>query len=160
MTTMRRDKSYIDGPATGIRHSEEMPWIPFPGIEGSHFKLLRLIRETDGGIFLLRVQPGVKGPLHKHFGSVEYFNIKGTMTFGKTKIVPGSYAYEMGGFKHSEDPPQDGETITLFIVHGPLQAYDEEGKPGRVLGATAMAKLQERYLAEQAAADSNASVAS
>ena len=72
MATMSRQKSYIDGPASGIRFSEEMPWIPFPGIEGSHFKLLRLDRETDGGIFLLRVQPGVKGPLHKHFGSVEY----------------------------------------------------------------------------------------
>jgi anti-sigma factor ChrR (cupin superfamily) len=150
MATMRRDKSYIDGPASGIRHDEDIPWIPFPGIEGSHFKLLRLDRETDGGIFLLRIQPGVKGPMHKHFGSVEYYHLKGTLDFGKIKMGPGSYAYELGGFKHSEDPPQE-ETITLFIVHGPLQAYQPDGTPGRVLGATAMAKLQEKYIAEQTA---------
>jgi len=151
MATVSRQKSYIDGPASGIRFSEEMTWIPFPGIEGSHFKLLRLDRETDGGIFLLRIQPGVKGPLHKHFGSVEYYNLKGKLNFGKVKLGPGSYAYELGGFKHSEDPPEDEETITLFIVHGPLQAYEADGTPGRVLGATAMAKLQERYIAEQQA---------
>ncbi|MGH7899500.1 MAG: cupin domain-containing protein [Candidatus Binatia bacterium] len=148
MTT--RQKSYIDGPASGIRHSQDMPWIPFPGIEGSHFKLLRLDRETDGGIFLLRIQPGVRGPLHKHFGSVEYYNLEGTLDFGKVKMGPGSYAYELGGFKHSEEPPTE-ETITLFIVHGPLQAYQPDGTPGRVLGATAMAKLQEQYMAEQQA---------
>jgi anti-sigma factor ChrR (cupin superfamily) len=151
MTTTRPPKSYIDGPASGIRFSDQMPWIPFPGIEGSHFKLLRLDRETDGGIFLLRIQPGVRGPLHKHFGSVEYYNLKGELNFGKVKLGPGSYAYELGGFKHSEDPPEREETITLFIVHGPLQAYDADGNPGRVLGATAMAKLQERYIAEQQA---------
>jgi hypothetical protein len=151
MTTTRVETSYIDGPMSGIRHSEDMPWIPFPGIEGSDFKLLRLDRETDGGIFLLRIQPGCKGPMHRHFGSVEYFNIKGTLSFGDTTIVPGSYAYELGGFAHSEDPPTEGETITLFIVHGPIQAYLPDGTPGPVLGATSMAKLQERHLAKLAA---------
>ena len=155
--TPRREKSYIDGPSSGIRHADDIPWIPFPGIEGSHFKLLRLDRETDGGVFLLKIQPGVKGPMHKHFGSVEYFNIKGTLKFGKFNIGPGSYAYELGGFKHSEDPPEKEETITLFIVHGPLQAYMEDGSPGKVLGASAMAKLQEKYIADQAAAASSAS---
>lgn len=150
MATMKGEKSYIDGAASGIRQSEEMPWVPFPGIEGSDFKLLRLDRETDGGIFLLRIQPGCKGPMHKHFGSVEYFNLKGTLSFGDERIVPGTYAYELGGFKHSEEPPEEGETITLFIVHGPLQAYLPDGTPGRVLGVTAMAQIQERYLAERA----------
>jgi hypothetical protein len=149
MATMKSEKSYIDGATSGIRHSEDMPWIPFPGVEGSEFKVLRLDRETDGGIFLLRIPSGCKGPMHKHYGSVEYFNLKGTLSFGNDKIVPGSYAYELGGFKHSEEPPEDGETITLFIVHGPLQAYLPDGTPGPVLGVTAMAKLQERYLAEK-----------
>jgi anti-sigma factor ChrR (cupin superfamily) len=69
MATMQREKSYIDGPVSGIRHSEDMAWVP-PGIEGSDFKLLRLDRETDGGIFLLRISPGCRGPMHKHYGSV------------------------------------------------------------------------------------------
>lgn len=150
MAESTREKSYIDGAVSGIRHSEDMPWVPFPGIEGSDYKLLRLNRENDGGIFLLRIQPGCRGPMHKHFGSVEYFNLKGTLSFGDETIVPGSYAYELGGFKHSEEPPEDGETITLFIVHGPLQTYLEDGTPGRVLGLTAMANLQERYLVQKA----------
>ena len=155
MAMTRPQKSYIDGPVSGIRQADDIPWIPFPGIEGSHFKLLRLDRETDGGIFLLKIQPGVRGPMHKHFGSVEYFHLKGTLKFGKVLLGPGSYAYELGGFKHSEDPPED-ETITLFISHGPLQAYLPDGSPGKVLGAAAMAKLQERYLAEQAGSASTA----
>ena len=120
MAENTREKSYIDGATSGVRHSEDMPWVPFPGIEGSDYKLLRLNRENDGGIFLLRIQPGCKGQMHKHFGSVEYYNLKGTLSFGDETIVPDSYAYELGGFKHSEQPPEDGETITLFMVHGPL----------------------------------------
>src|SRR5438874_13209306 len=100
MATVSRQKSYIDGPASGIRFSVEMPWIPFPGIEGSHFKLLRLDRETDGGISLLRIQPAAKGRRPRPSASSEDSNPTGTLNFATVSLSPAAYATYAGGCTH------------------------------------------------------------
>jgi anti-sigma factor ChrR (cupin superfamily) len=150
MTTTEPTTSFIDGATSGLRHTDEMPWVPFPGIENSEFKLLRFDRETDGGIALLRMRPGGKAPLHTHFGSMEYYMLEGNLSFGSTTARPGTYWYELGGFTHQDDPPDDCEVVMLVIAHGPLQATLPDGGKGPVLGFKVMSKLQERYIAEQA----------
>ena len=44
-TTTQRVPEYIVGSQSGIIHSQDMPWISQPGIEGSEIKLLRTIPE-------------------------------------------------------------------------------------------------------------------
>jgi quercetin dioxygenase-like cupin family protein len=148
-TTTQRPPEYLIGSTSGIIHSQDMPWVPQPGIEGSWIKLLRTIPETGGMIFLLRIAEGVKGPMHKHFASAEYFVLEGELTFGTEHLGPGSYAYEMGGFRHTEDPP-DTETTMLFITHGPLQVINEDGSRGVVIDTDSVVKAVERYKAELA----------
>jgi anti-sigma factor ChrR (cupin superfamily) len=143
-TTTERAPEYLVGSTSGIIHSQDMPWVSQPGIEGSEIKLLRTIPETGGMVFLLRIQPGVKGPRHKHFASAEYFVLKGSATFGTERISEGSYAYERGGFQHTEDPP-DEEVVMLFITHGPLQIFNEDGSRGIVVDTDSIVRAVERH---------------
>lgn len=148
-TTTQRPPEYLIGSASGIVHSQDMPWVPLPGIEGQDIKLLRTIPETGGMIFLYRILPGVAGPRHKHFASAEYFVLKGKATFGTEVISAGSYAYELGGFQHTEDAP-DEEIVMLFITHGPLQVINEDGSRGMVVDTDSILEAIERFQAEQA----------
>ncbi|MGH9030627.1 MAG: cupin domain-containing protein [Acidimicrobiia bacterium] len=150
-STRQRPPEYLVGSTSGIIHSQDMPWVSQPGIEGSSFKLLRTIPETGGMVFLLRIEPGVVGPRHKHFASAEYFVLQGQATFGTETISEGSYAYELGGFQHTEDAP-DEELVMLFITHGPLQVINEDGSRGIVVDTDSMTKAVERFRAEQASA--------
>jgi quercetin dioxygenase-like cupin family protein len=135
---------YLVGSTSGIIHSQDMPWISQPGIEGSEIKLLRTIPETGGMVFLLRIQPGVKGPMHKHFASAEYFVLEGSVTFGQERLSAGSYAYELGGFRHTEDAP-DEEVVMLFITHGPLQIINDDGSRGIVVDTDSIVRAVARH---------------
>jgi quercetin dioxygenase-like cupin family protein len=146
-TTTDRPPEYLVGSTSGIIHSQDMPWIPQPGINGSWIKVLRTIPETGGMVFLLKIAKGVKGPIHKHFASAEYFVLEGRLSFGDEELAPGSYAYEKGGFRHSEDPP-DEDTVMLFITHGPLQVINDDGSRGVVVDTDSILKAVERYKAE------------
>jgi quercetin dioxygenase-like cupin family protein len=148
-TATERPPEYLVGSTSGIIHSQDMPWIPQPGINGSWIKVLRTIPETGGMVFLLKIAKGVKGPMHKHFASAEYFVLEGRLTFGDEELGPGSYAYEKGGFRHSEDPP-DEDTVMLFITHGPLQVINEDGSRGVVVDTDSILKAVEAYKAEHA----------
>jgi 2,4'-dihydroxyacetophenone dioxygenase len=146
----QRIPEYLVGSTSGIVHSQDMPWVPQPGIEGSWIKLLRTIPETGGMVFLLKIAPGVKGPNHKHFSSAEYFVLRGRASFGTEEISEGSYAYELGGFRHTEDPP-DEELVMLFITHGPIQVINEDGSRGVVVDTDSVVRAVERYKERQRA---------
>jgi len=153
-TAELRAPEYLVGSTSGIVHSQDMPWVPQPGIEGSWIKLLRTIPETGGMVFLLKIAPGVKGPRHKHFASAEYFVLQGQATFGTERISEGSYAYELGGFQHTEDP-SDEELVMLFITHGPLQVINEDGSRGVVVDTDSVVRAVERFKERQAALDAS-----
>jgi quercetin dioxygenase-like cupin family protein len=152
-TKTEQAPEYLVGSVSGIIHSQDQPWVSQPGIEGSEIKVLRTIPETGGMVFLLRIQAGVVGPMHKHFASAEYFVLQGSLTFGKEKLGPGSYAYELGGFKHSEDAPEE-EIVMLFITHGPLQVINEDGSRGVVVDTDSVLRAVERKKQEMKAASS------
>src|SRR6266542_3435120 len=94
-TTTQRPPDYLVGSTSGIVHSQDMPWVSQPGIEGSEIKLLRTIPETGGMVFLLRIQPGVKGPMHKHFASAEYFVLQGNVAVGIEREATYTVTAEM-----------------------------------------------------------------
>jgi quercetin dioxygenase-like cupin family protein len=147
VTAAQQLPEYLVGSVSGIIHSQDMPWVSQPGIEGSEIKLLRTIPETGGMVFLLRIQPGVKGPMHKHFASAEYYVLQGSVTFGDERLGPGSYAYELGGFRHTEDAP-DEEVVMLFITHGPLQIINDDGSRGIVVDTDSIVRAVERQKEE------------
>lgn len=115
----------------GAVDTEALPWLDFgliPG--GAAIKPLRFSAEGHTATFLLRIHRGAagEGPLHRHFGGVEYFVLD-----GGEDLPPGLYIKEEGGFTHRE-PPLDADTVMLSFNHAPLQAFTDEDEPYPPLG--------------------------
>jgi quercetin dioxygenase-like cupin family protein len=127
--------------------TDDLPWAPFPGVEDSGFKLLRVNRDISGMTALLRIPKGVRGPMHKHCGAGEYLILQGHIDFGDRKLGPGDYFFEPAGLRHSEPPP-DEDVVMLVVSYGPIATTRPDGSPGPVVDAELMAKLWERALHE------------
>ena len=93
----------------------DLPWAPFPGVEGeSGFKLLRVNRDIGGVTALLRIPKGSYGPLHRHTGAGEYLILEGHIPFGEKVLGPGDYFFEPADLTHSEPPPD--EDVVMLVV--------------------------------------------
>jgi hypothetical protein len=128
-----------------LSKTDDLPWAPFPGVEDSGFKLLRVNRDIGGITALLRIPPGSAGPMHKHLGAGEYLILKGNIPFGEKVLGPGDYFFEPAGLTHSEPPP-DEEVIMLVISYGPIATKMPNGAPGPMVDADLMTKLWKRAL--------------
>ena len=126
--------------------TNDLPWAPFPGVEDSGFKLLRVNRDIGGMTALLRIPPGSAGPMHKHCGAGEYLILKGHVPFGDTVLGPGDYFFEPAGLTHSEPPP-DEEVVMLVVSYGPIATKMPDGAPGPMVDVDLMTKLWKRALA-------------
>lgn len=127
--------------------SDDLPWAPFPGVEGeSGFKLLRVNRDIGGVTALLRIPAGSYGPMHKHTGAGEYLIIKGNIPFGDKVLGPGDYWFEPAGLTHAEPPP-DEEVIMLVVMYGPIATKLPDGSHGPMVDADLLTKLWQRSLA-------------
>ena len=136
MPTTQTLPEYLVGSVSGTIHSQDMPWISQPGIEGSEIKLLRTIPETGGHGLPAAGPAGSEGPDAQALRVGRVLRAAGTVTFGTNASRPGSYAYELGGFRHIEDAPEE-EIVMLFITHGPLQVINEDGSKGPVVDTDA-----------------------
>lgn len=126
--------------------ADDLPWAPFPGIEGGGFKLLRVNRDIGGLTILLWIPPGTRGPMHKHCGAGEYLILRGHIPFGDMTLGPGDYFFEPAGLIHSEPPP-DEDVVMLVVSYGPIATTMPDGSPGPVVDAELMVKFWERALA-------------
>src|ERR1044072_3629487 len=82
-------------PARAIPH-RTVPWVPLGA--GRSFKPLRFLRDDRGFVELLRLEPGVAIPLHRHTGETHAFNLEGTRELSTGEVIgPGDYAHEPGG---------------------------------------------------------------
>jgi len=136
-----------------VMNTEAEPWIPYPGIEGSAFKLLRVDPTNGGTTLLIKIPAGISGPWHRHFCAAEFFVIEGEMPFDGEIVGPGTYVYEEGPFDHSEPAPTK-DVILLFTNYGPVQAWDGEGENKtfrKVLEAADYVKMRDRHLASLSA---------
>ena len=115
-TTRQNDWSFFD-PGT-------IPWTPW-AMPGTDFKLLN-VDETSGAFtFLLKVDPGIVAPVHKHIGLAEAFLLEGEFGYGDDRGSAGWYTRELGGVIHKPDSPRG---VTMFAVaHGPIVGYNEDG---------------------------------
>lgn len=123
----------------------DLPWAPFPGINGGGFKLLRVHPDTGGMTILLWIPPGTRGPMHKHTAAGEYLILKGNIPFGDRILGPGDYFYEPAGLTHSEPPPEE-DVVMLVTSYGPIANFREDGTPMPVVDSDLMAKFWQRAL--------------
>ena len=132
--------------------TDELPWVPFPGVGGSSFKLLRVDERNGGVTLLLRIPAGVYGPVHRHFAGGEYLVLSGHVVnaSSSTKIGPGGYAYDPKGYTHQE-PPYEEEVVFFINSYGPQQVFTEDGKPGPIVSMDTLIRYWNKHLRELAA---------
>ncbi|WP_027951208.1 2,4'-dihydroxyacetophenone dioxygenase family protein [Haliea salexigens] len=117
LRTLKQDRSAFFDPDT-------LPWTPW-GMPGTYFKLLNIDEVSGRFTFLLKVDPGVSAPIHKHVGAAEGFILEGAFHYPDDAGSAGDYVFECAGALHIPETP-DGLTM-LAIAHGPIVGYEDDG---------------------------------
>jgi 2,4'-dihydroxyacetophenone dioxygenase len=112
------------------RSGADVPAVPFtPYSEDVKIKLLR-VDPVSGQLCVILSAPGGTGlGVHKHYGSVILYTIKGAWRYLEHDWVAraGDFVYETAGSSHTF-LVEPGETTEAFIiVEGALEFIDEEG---------------------------------
>jgi quercetin dioxygenase-like cupin family protein len=72
-------------------------WVP-ASTPGKSSSPLRFLADDRGFVELLRMEPGVVMPLHRHAGEIHAYNLGGTRKLCTGKLIgPGDYVYEPPG---------------------------------------------------------------
>lgn len=109
--------------------TNDMPWVPFDE-KTCHFKPVRFDFTTGTWTYLFKIKPNQVLTRHRHTGgNVIGFNLKGQWRYAERDWVakPGTYIFEPPGDIHTLIT-EDEEVITLFILGGSLQYFDEENQ--------------------------------
>jgi 2,4'-dihydroxyacetophenone dioxygenase len=115
---------------TLYRSGADVPAVPFtPYSEDVKIKLLR-VDPVSGQLCVILSAPGGTGlGVHKHYGSVIVYTIKGAWRYLEHDWIAraGDFVYETAGSSHTF-LVEPGETTEAFIiVEGALEFMDEEG---------------------------------
>lgn len=127
----------------------QLPWIPTsPGISK---KLLALFPERGEWVTLLRLEPGVRIPLHRHQGEVHGYLLSGCRRIepeGRL-LGPGDYEYEPAGHVDTWTAWGDAPFVSLFFVRGAVEYLAEDGSVLRRETATTNTEEYRRACAVQ-----------
>ncbi len=123
--------------------SERIPWIPLG--PGESFKPLRFLARDRGRVLLLRLEPGIVVPRHRHLGEVHGLNLSGRRKLLETgEIVgPGGYVYEPTGNVDSWMAVGDEPVVVHIIAYGAMEYLGENDE---VLKRDTASSLREAYL--------------
>lgn len=129
--------------------TEALPWIPLG--PGESFKPLRFFANDHGRALLLRLEPGVVVPLHRHHGEVHAFNVAGKRELIETGDVvgPGGYVYEPPGNVDSWRAIGDAPVIVHITSLGAMEYLDDRGEVLRKDTASSLRDVYLRYCREQ-----------
>jgi len=122
---------------------ETGPWIP--GGPGKFSKPLRFMSGNRGFVELLRLEPGIKMPVHRHTGEVHAFNLEGSRQLCTGEVInAGQYVYEPAGNIDSWIAIGDRPVVVFVVVMGEVEFYDEHhGVRLRVSALTQCAAYRE-----------------
>ncbi len=136
---------------TSIVPTTELPWAELlPGME---VQLLRTGGGTGRYTVLVRFQPGVQIPRHRHHGEVHAWTVRGHWHYLEYPWVagPGDYIHEADGSVHTLAVPATNSepTVVLFVIDGPQDYLDDDGATFFVQDAEAVRSLYEQHLRER-----------
>ena len=116
----------------------DLPWIP-SATPGKSSKPLRFFADDRGFVELLRMDPGVVMPLHRHTGEIHAFNLTGSRQLCTGEVIgPGDYVYEPPGNTDWWKIVGDEPMVALVVVMGTVEFLG----PGQVVKARASARTQ------------------
>jgi quercetin dioxygenase-like cupin family protein len=110
-----------------IAFEDGIPWVPSP-IPGKSSKPLRFLPDDLGFVELLRMEPGVAMPPHRHTGPTHAYNLRGTRELSSGEIVgPGDYVYEPAGNVDAWRVIGEEPLIALVVVMGEVEDLADDG---------------------------------
>jgi quercetin dioxygenase-like cupin family protein len=126
----------------------ERQWIP-SATPGKSSSPLRFFADDRGFVELLRMEPGVVMPLHRHSGEIHAYNLSGTRKLCTGELIgPGDYVYEPPGNTDWWKIVGDETMLALVIVMGTVEFLAPGGVvTGRASASTQLAEY-ERYCRE------------
>ena len=117
----------IAGELPRIARTDDLPWVPSP-VPGKSSRPLRFLRDNRGFVELLRMEPGVAMPPHRHTGETHAFNLCGSRRLDTGEIVgPGDYVYEPAGNIDSWEVVGDEALVALVVVMGEVEDLAPDG---------------------------------
>lgn len=128
---------------------ETLPWIPLG--PGESFKPLHFFQKGRGRVLLLRLEPGVLVPPHRHLGEVHALNLRGQRELLETGelIRPGGYVYEPPGNVDSWRAVGDEPVVVHITAYGAMEYLDAQGGVLRSDSAASLHAAYLRYCREQ-----------
>ncbi|MGO1070006.1 cupin domain-containing protein [Lysobacter sp. CA199] len=104
-----------------IGASADLPWIP-SSMPGKFAKPLRFLADDRGFVELLRMEPGLTMPLHRHTGEIHAYNLSGTRQLCTGELIgPGDYVYEPAGNVDWWKIVGDEPMVALVVVMGAVE---------------------------------------
>lgn len=129
-------------PVSQFLDPELLPWVPLG--PGEAFKPLRFLPRAQGRALLLRLDPGVVVPRHRHLGEVHGLNLVGQRLLETGEVVgPGGYVYEPAGNVDSWRAVGDVPVIVHILAFGAMEYL---GAGGEVSRRDLPSSLRDAYL--------------
>lgn len=125
-----------------------LPWIPLG--PGESFKPICFFPGDRGRVLLLRLEPGVEVPRHRHLGEVHAVNLSGQRLLIESNEVvgPGAYVYEHEGNEDSWKAVGDEPVVVHITAFGAMEYLDPQGNVLRRDTPGSLRAIYERYVAE------------
>ncbi len=121
----------------------EVPFLPYS--EHVTIKLLRIDRASGQISVILKGPPGAHIGLHKHYGSVTLYTIKGAWRYLEHDWVAreGDFVFETASSSHTFVTEGEEMVEVFATVEGALEFLDEDGNP---IGIEDWQSMYQRYL--------------
>lgn len=131
-----------DAPDGLVVRSAGLPWVPSP-VPGKSARPLCFLRDGGGFVELLRMEPGVAMPSHRHTGQTHVFQLEGMRRLADgTLLGPGDYACEPPGHVDAWEVVGDVPLVALVVVLGDVEDLAPDG---RVRGRATTASRRAEY---------------
>lgn len=96
---------------SGVRTSSA-PWLPAP-LPGVSYKVIARDPERGYTTRLVRFEPGIRYPKHRHGGTEEIFVLEGSVWVNGTLLKAGDYCRSMEGTEEEGTYTEDGATAIV-----------------------------------------------
>lgn len=129
-------------PDARVVRAEASPWVPSP-VAGKSARPLCFLRGGAGFVELLRMEPGVAMPPHRHTGPTHVFQLEGRRRLADGRVLgPGDYVYEPAGHVDAWDVVGDAPMVALVVVLGDVEDLAPDGG---VRGRATTASRRDEY---------------
>ena len=141
------DDRYAYWPAR-VATASGSPWVP-SDTPGKSARLLRFLPDGAGFVELLRMEPGVAMPLHRHSGEIHAYNFSGSRQLCTGEVIgPDDYVFEPADNTDWWRVVGDEPLLALVVVHGKVDFLAADGSVRHTADASTQRAELERHCRE------------